>query len=81
MKLIGMGSLIATLKADATMAMLAQSRPWWKVAINTVLRAVQPQARKLVIYSKFDLTPAGPVLVGYGLGRILHRQEKTARVS
>lgn len=44
-------------------------RPWWKVLINTFLRAIQPGLRrKWVIYSIFE----GERLVGYGFGRITH---------
>ena len=46
-------------------------RPWWKVAINTVLRAVQPQRRKWLIYSRcFGGGVEPPICVGYGFGRV-----------
>lgn len=48
-------------------------RPWWKVAINTVLRVFQPQKRKLVIYTR---CAAGepPSVVGYGIGLVTHER-------
>ena len=52
-------------------------RPWWKVAINTVLRWLQPGvARKLVIYTVTDTDTdcdgTHPRVLGYGFGRVLH---------
>ena len=53
-------------------------RPWWKVAINTVLRAFQPWPRKLVIYTKCERGPEDPDrpprVLGYGFGLVLHRR-------
>lgn len=47
--------------------------PWWKVAINRVLRALQPrQRRKWVIYTHSTVTGNPPKVLGYGFGRILH---------
>lgn len=65
-------------------------RPWWKVAINTVLRIVQPWVRrKWVIYTRCveldqlhpelvsEAARAGPpVVLGYGFGRIDHGGER-----
>ena len=53
-------------------------RPWWKVAINTVLRLVQPRVRrKWVVYTRCEGGPqsrtAPPTVLGYGFGRIDHR--------
>ena len=53
-------------------------RPWWKVAINTVLRALQPWPRKLVIYTRCEhngqLEPARVwEAVGYGIGKVMHQ--------
>lgn len=46
-------------------------RPWWKVAINTVLRAFQPQARKLVVVTHCrEADP--PEVLGYGVRLVLH---------
>lgn len=53
-------------------------RPWWKVAINTALRFVQPRGpgRKLVVFTRVDAsgeTPARPPRVtGYGIGLVMH---------
>lgn len=53
-------------------------RPWWKVAINTILRVFQPQARKWVVYTVTDPPPDDPAhpprVLGYGFGRVLHRR-------
>jgi hypothetical protein len=47
--------------------------PWWKVAINSLLRFLQPGLRrKLVIYSVCE-DGSPPRVVGYGFGRITHR--------
>lgn len=50
-------------------------RPWWKVAINTVLRLLQPgKRRKWVIYTVSLTDDNGmPVVLNYGFGRVLHR--------
>jgi hypothetical protein len=50
-------------------------RPWWKVAINTALRAFQPQPRKWVVYTRTEggSATAPPRVLGYGFGRVLHR--------
>ena len=55
-------------------------RPWWKVAINTVLRLVQPGVRrKWVIFTRceagreLDHAPVPPRVLGYGFGQITHR--------
>jgi hypothetical protein len=49
-------------------------RPWWLVAVNTVLRLFQPQRRKLVIYAIADLGPGRlpPLLLGHGFGLVEH---------
>ena len=63
-------------------------RPWWKVAINTVLRLLQPWVRrKWVIYTRTSQwipvsieggrfssagPPDHPKVLGYGFGRIDH---------
>lgn len=47
-------------------------RPWWKVAVNTVLRLLQPGIRrKWVVYTRSVGDP--PVAIGYGFGRVYHR--------
>jgi hypothetical protein len=49
-------------------------RPWWKVAMNTVLRALQPRAaRKWVVYTSTTTDGDPPRVLGYGFGRVLHR--------
>lgn len=49
-------------------------RPWWKVAINTVLRWLQPRARwKWVVYTNSAEEGDPPAVFGYGFGRIDHR--------
>ncbi len=48
-------------------------RPWWKVAINTVLRAFQPQLRKWLVYSVTDDSTTPPTVLGYGFGPIMHK--------
>lgn len=51
-------------------------RPWWKRAINTALRAVQPfVARKWVIVSCGEVADDGAPLrvLGYRLEKVLHR--------
>lgn len=45
-------------------------RPWWKVAINTVLRAIQPRTRAYLIYTKCDDDTEPPTVLGYGFGLI-----------
>lgn len=48
-------------------------RPWWKVAINTVLRRLQPGVeRKWVVYTVTSVDGDPPVVHGYGFGRIRH---------
>ena len=48
-------------------------RPWWKVAINTVLRALQPHTKKkIVIYTRCDDTCDPPRVIGFGIGRVTH---------
>lgn len=54
-------------------------RPWWKVAINAVLRFAQPRGpgRKLVIATQCesgdDADPTNPPrAVGYRLRRVMH---------
>jgi hypothetical protein len=50
-------------------------RPWWKVAINTVLRWFQPFTdRKWVVYTVSTEGGEPPTTLGYGFGRILHRK-------
>lgn len=50
-------------------------RPWWKVAVNTVLRLFQPQPYKYVIYTNcIDRENERPIAIGYGFGRILHQR-------
>jgi hypothetical protein len=49
--------------------------PWWKVAINTVLRWLQPRARwKWVVYTECADTDGDgpPRVLGYGFGPIEH---------
>ena len=52
-------------------------RPPWKVAINAVLRALQPWTlRKFVVITKVEWPGRSdqlPRVVGYGFGRVLHR--------
>jgi hypothetical protein len=50
-------------------------RPWWKVAINKVLRALQPWPRKVVVYSRCIVPADGsrPRAIGFGIGPVLHR--------
>lgn len=48
-------------------------RPWWKVAINTCLRLVQPQSRKWVVFTRTNEQTQPPTALGYGFGRVLHR--------
>ena len=53
-------------------------RPWWKVAVNALLRSVQPWPRKIVIYTLTattgpDREDVRPRAVGFGIGRVLHR--------
>ena len=46
-------------------------RPWWKVAVNTVLRLVQtPLRRRLVVVSRVEPGPYRPRCVGYGLALV-----------
>lgn len=57
-------------------------RPWWKVVINTVLRPFQPQARKLVVYTRCeggdDADPQRPPrVIGYGFGLVRHLSTRT----
>ena len=47
-------------------------RPRFKVAINRVLRALQPWPRKWVIYTTADHSTSPPTVTGYGIGRVLH---------
>lgn len=49
-------------------------RPWWKVAVNTVLRLLQPGLeRKLVVATVCEQAgDAPPVVVGYRLQRVRH---------
>lgn len=47
-------------------------RPWWKVAINTVLRWFQPSPRKWVIATICDDSTSPPTVVGYTFRRIHH---------
>lgn len=53
-------------------------RPWWKVAINTVLRAMQRRGpgRKLVIFTRCDVAcetvTVPPRVLGYGIGWVQH---------
>lgn len=49
-------------------------RPWWKVAINTVLRWCQPWPRKWVVYTVSTTDGDPPRVLGYGFGRVLHRR-------
>ncbi len=58
-------------------------RPWFKVAINTVLRAVQTRRRPaelLVLVSLFDGTGDDPTArcVGYRFRRVLHNPRPDA---
>ena len=49
-------------------------RPWWKVAINTALRAVQPWPRKLVVVTCAEDGPDDrPRAIGYQLRIVEHR--------
>jgi hypothetical protein len=50
-------------------------RPWWKVAINTVLRLVQPGRWKFVIFTRSTRTDP-PRAIGYGFGRVEHLEKK-----
>lgn len=49
-------------------------RPWWKVAINTVLRMLQPGMRHrwlIVTEVDFDSLVAGkPIVTGYSFSRV-----------
>lgn len=50
-------------------------RPWWKVAINTTLRALQTRqrpARLWVVYTRCDDSTSPPTVLGYGFGRVEH---------
>ncbi len=48
--------------------------PWWKRAINTVLRTLQPRSgRPVLVYTIADVNaPASepPRVIAYGIGRI-----------
>lgn len=49
-------------------------RPWWKVAVNTALRLLQPQQLKLVIATRCE-EPVGdepPRVLGYSLRWVRH---------
>jgi hypothetical protein len=57
-------------------------RPWWKVAINSVLRALQPFTdRKLVIATVCIDRPSGgpPLIVDYQLRRVRHLPRDTEK--
>jgi len=50
-------------------------KPWFKVAINTVLRALQTRrrpARLFVMYTRCDESTRPPTVLGYGFGRVTH---------
>ena len=46
-------------------------RPWWKVAINTVLRLVQRgRPTNWLVYTRSTVDGEPPAVLGYGFGRI-----------
>jgi hypothetical protein len=46
-------------------------RPWWKVAINTVLRRLQyGRPACWLVYSKTTVDGEPPAVLGYGFGLI-----------
>ncbi len=49
-------------------------RPWWKLWINTILRALQPGPVKWLVYSNCtvvdEFASKPPEVLGYGFGRI-----------
>lgn len=52
-------------------------RPWFKLAINTVLRALQTRerpARLFVMYTRCDERTRPPTVLGYGFGFVTHRE-------
>ena len=53
-------------------------RPWWKVAVNTILRFFQRRGPgdKYVIFTKADYGYDGektPITRGYGFGKVWHQ--------
>jgi hypothetical protein len=54
-------------------------RPWWKVAINAVLRLLQPWPNKLVVctwiepIAEPDHPDRCPHAIGFGFRRVMHR--------
>jgi|OM-RGC.v1.035453717 hypothetical protein len=55
-------------------------RPWWKVAINFVLRRLQPWTmEKWVVFticeSVDDDSDRAPVTLGYGFGPVQHLED------
>ena len=56
-------------------------RPWWKVAINTILRLLQRGPVKWVIYTETPAIdpadPNPPKVIRYGFGQV--RQEAAPR--
>lgn len=49
--------------------------PWWKMIINTALRAVQRGPRKWMIYTCCNETTTPPTVVSYGFGPVQMREE------
>ena len=48
-------------------------RPWWKVAVNTILRWLQPGiVCKWVVYTRTTIDGDPPRVLGYGFGRVKH---------
>ena len=45
-------------------------RPWWKVAINTTLRALQRGPKKWLIYTRCSMDGDPPTVLGYGFARV-----------
>lgn len=51
-------------------------RPWWKVAVNTVLRRFQrKRSKKLVIATISTIVGEPPRVLGYKLAFVEHRTE------
>lgn len=59
-------------------------RPWWKVAINTLLRLVQPWPNKFVVCTWIEPTSwpdrpdRCPQAIGFGFRRVLHTAQPKA---
>lgn len=47
------------------------------MAVNSLLRVLQPWPRKWVIYTNARFYGDGPVTVGYGFGRVLHDHRRS----